>query len=706
MKHFEVALNNYINHPEDPEYNRDLANAYFGIGQTASAVSFYLRAAERMKHPLDIYGCLLKASECFHAQGSRNLSVRAMLQHAITLMPNLPHAYYSLSQILEQQGDYKGRWFESHMIASLGFEAAKEFEKNKYEIYNVSSYPGIHAMLLQKAHTAWHCGLCDDSRDMFIDLKTNYQLDEYWENLVNINLEFLGVSDIDAEFDWGLIKNNNEVFEQDVYQKFRKVEKNDVVVDVGASVGPFTYKIVNQTTNNIYCLEPHEELFKTLQKNVGDNPRIRCINKAISSETGQDWIERLFDEHAIDTHAGANALVETIGWEDFIEENDIKRIDFLKVDCEGGEYEIFTKENLPWIKHNVGYIVGEWHLSKAHLEFDFRRFRDLYLKEFPNHKVYSFDGVDITHDLWTDWFIDHYDPVTIYIDNEQKPEGTEKWKNSIAPTMEITTVIPEKGCTVDCVFCPQETLKLNYKDTRRLTFDKFKQALDKIPTDVRITFAGFTEPWLNSDCTKMLLEAHRRGHPVSVFTTLVGMSKDDLRAIKDIPFAGNPNGGFTVHLPDQDMRAKHPINKKYIETVEYLGEIQDEIQNFNIMCMGTVHEKVKHVFSEAPTYDMWSRAGNLIGEANLKPELKNEFFKYIDHGDKDMTCGCEEHLYHNILLPNGDVSLCCMDYGMDEILGNLFTQEYNDIMPEPQTTFELCKQCENAVCPVKGFNNV
>jgi hypothetical protein len=81
----------------------------------------------------------------------------------------------------------------------------------------------------------------------------------------------------------------------------------------------------------------------------------------------------------------------------------------------------------------------------------------------------------------------------------------------------------------------------------------------------------------------------------------------------------------------------------------------------------------------------------------LKPELQHQQFLYINHGDKNMTCGCDERLYHNIMLPNGDVSLCCMDYGLEEICGNLFESDYNDVIPDPYEVFKLCRQCENAI---------
>ena len=45
-------LHKYIESPEDPEANFALGLHYHSIDQTASAVSFYLRAAERSGDPL------------------------------------------------------------------------------------------------------------------------------------------------------------------------------------------------------------------------------------------------------------------------------------------------------------------------------------------------------------------------------------------------------------------------------------------------------------------------------------------------------------------------------------------------------------------------------------------------------------------------------------------------------------------------------
>ena len=471
-------LADFIRDPENPETNINLAKYYDSIEQTASAISYYLRTAERTEDNTITYQCLLRASFCFDKQGCRNTSVRSLLKQVISILPNRPEAYFFLSRFYEREKNYH----DSYLIASIGEKVA---EKNSPPLSIETDYPGFYGILFEKAVSGWWCGLCDESRDIFEDLIKNYNLDEVHKDSVLYNLEQ-----------------------------------------------------ISKTNKNLH--------------------------------------------------------------------------------------EVYLKKKEP------------------------------------------------------------------------------KWKNSIAPTMEFTTSIDTKnGCVVDCVFCPQRTLQKAYKGERFLSLDNFKKAVNKIPQEIRVTFAGFTEPWLNPKTTDMLLYAHQEGHPISVFTTGIGMDIDDIERIKNIPYAGNPNGGFVLHLPDQERKAKHPITERYIEVIEKFGEVHSQIQNFTLMCMGTVHESIRHVFTDAPSYQMWSRAGNLLGESIMKPELLNlkDDYKSIYHGEQSMTCGCLEKLYHNVMLPNGDVSLCCMDYGLEHILGNLFEQTYEEIIPIDSTCFNLCRFCENAKKP-------
>ena len=199
-----------------------------------------------------------------------------------------------------------------------------------------------------------------------------------------------------------------EIFHEKLYEKFSEVQEGDVVLDVGASVGPFTYSILDKNPKQVFAIEPSFSEFLTLTKNLGHYNNVNLINKGISSVNSIVESDQLF---------GGESQMEGMTFKTFIQENNIEKIDFLKTDCEGGEYDIFDIENFCWLKDNLGIAVGEWHLSTPELKQKFRVFRDVFLRLFPNHQVYSLDGHNQNWDLWNEHFIEYYNEVIIYIDN-------------------------------------------------------------------------------------------------------------------------------------------------------------------------------------------------------------------------------------------------------------------------------------------------
>ena len=229
---------------------------------------------------------------------------------------------------------------------------------------------------------------------------------------------------IDDKFNWGGIGKDqwfidvlrDEIVTQDVYQKFFKVEKNDTVVDVGASVGPFTYSILNQQPKRVFCLEPHPELYQTLSSNLLNKSNVVLINKGIANQDGKITFRGLYNKDSSEMWSYRREAC-SLTFNTFINIYNIDQIDFLKSDCEGGEYDIFSTENFDWIRNNVKKVAGEWHLHNQELKDKFREFRDVYLKELSNHQIFSMDYVNIKWDLWNEHFIEYYSTIMVYIDN-------------------------------------------------------------------------------------------------------------------------------------------------------------------------------------------------------------------------------------------------------------------------------------------------
>lgn len=257
--------------------------------------------------------------------------------------------------------------------------------------------------------------------------------------------------------------------------------------------------------------------------------------------------------------------------------------------------------------------------------------------------------------------------------------------------IEITTRI---GCKNMCTFCPQTLFINGYKKTGGdiiMKFETFKKCVNKLPKDVQITFSGMSEPWLSRDMTKMLLYAYKKGfQKFRVYTTGVGMKMEDINKIKRIPY-----DKFVVHLPDAQNNAIIPLTKNHIKLLEKIKK--SNIRNCSYMTMGTLHPSLMSLFGKlVVSPKMLSKAGNL-----------KRFKKIHHHGP--IMCNSEFGIKHSMLLPNGDVYLCCMDNSLEYKIGNLLKNDYNSLykgeafrLIEKKLKNEklgdvLCRHCESAV---------
>lgn len=111
--------------------------------------------------------------------------------------------------------------------------------------------------------------------------------------------------------------------------------------------------------------------------------------------------------------------------------------------------------------------------------------------------------------------------------------------------LEITTTT---GCIVGCSYCPQDKFAHRQRavsHVKHLRLEDFKRCLARVPSSVDISFAGYSEPWLNPDCTEMVEHAYARGHGIRIFTTLVGMKGPDLHRLQALR-----SRVFVIHVLD------------------------------------------------------------------------------------------------------------------------------------------------------------
>lgn len=158
-----------------------------------------------------------------------------------------------------------------------------------------------------------------------------------------------------------------ETFLDDFYQfEYCEHPKGGVIIDIGAGIGEFTIQAAAACPDSkVYGFEPFPESASYFKQNI-------LINTLQNVEAIVAAVTSLHGAMVIDTSSG-NPLqyrtqmnnqdgdpVVTVQLSDFLRSKDLSEIELVKIDCEGGEYDILlplSKEDLRRFKR----ITMEYH---------------------------------------------------------------------------------------------------------------------------------------------------------------------------------------------------------------------------------------------------------------------------------------------------------------------------------------------------------
>ncbi len=179
--------------------------------------------------------------------------------------------------------------------------------------------------------------------------------------------------------DFGIINEIYVVKEYDFLIKH--IKEKSTIIDIGAQMGVFSiYAGLLKKSGKIYSYEPFKPNYDLLIKNIELN---HLKNKIFAFQLGigKNEEERDFILCPINTgghgfyctDGGKKIKIKTISLKKVFEENKIRECDFLKMDCEGAEYEILyntPKKYLDRIKSmSVEYHKnGDVNKLKKYLE--------------------------------------------------------------------------------------------------------------------------------------------------------------------------------------------------------------------------------------------------------------------------------------------------------------------------------------------------
>lgn len=177
----EELLTQYSMDTENAILNFNVALWYEKHGQNAAGLSYFLRCAERSEDKLLAYEALIHGSNCYDRQGTRDGTAKGILQQAMCLYPERPEARFLLSRFSER----RQWWQDCYIYASEALDNCNfDCEPLKTDV----EYPGRYGLLYQKSLASWWWGKVNETKELLIEIKENYELNELYSRLVEEHL--------------------------------------------------------------------------------------------------------------------------------------------------------------------------------------------------------------------------------------------------------------------------------------------------------------------------------------------------------------------------------------------------------------------------------------------------------------------------------------------------------------------------------------
>jgi len=169
-----------------------------------------------------------------------------------------------------------------------------------------------------------------------------------WHNIGGIELKKYNLKNLGINLNIYSVAGG--IFIEFILQQYRyqniNIGENDNVIDCGACWGEASLFFATKTKGKVFAFEFIAENLSVLKKNIELNPVYKNQIEIIEKPLGKQSNETLYaiangPGSSISSNKLENSIeYKTISIDDYVEQNDIDKIDFIKIDTEGAEEDI------------------------------------------------------------------------------------------------------------------------------------------------------------------------------------------------------------------------------------------------------------------------------------------------------------------------------------------------------------------------------
>jgi len=205
-----------------------------------------------------------------------------------------------------------------------------------------------------------------------------------------VTIKFGGIRfpfEIIEDKDYSSLSRNLQAYRmrepRNVREFVKFVDEKDIVLDVGANIGFFT--ILSKNAKKIIAIEPIEKCIPVLKRNLERNDLNDVVVLNVALGNGKPLFIK--EESALNLSKIVNKKGKNVR---VIKSNDLKhfankyKVNLIKIDAEGYEYEIFGKDKVPL---NIDKMIMEFHIGLIGKEKSIEIIKNLYKQGFCAKKL-------------------------------------------------------------------------------------------------------------------------------------------------------------------------------------------------------------------------------------------------------------------------------------------------------------------------------
>ena len=173
------------------------------------------------------------------------------------------------------------------------------------------------------------------------------------------------------------------------------LNEESIVFDLGGYHGEWSNIIFDKYKCNIYIFEPIKNLYENICQKFDNNNKIKVFNFGISDVNKKMFISLQNDGSSFYIKNENQLECEVKSITDFLNENNINKIDLIKINVEGDEFKILPKI----LKDNIIHMFDNIQVQFHEFYPNSKTIRNEIQNELLNthHLTYNYDFV------WENW---------------------------------------------------------------------------------------------------------------------------------------------------------------------------------------------------------------------------------------------------------------------------------------------------------------